>query len=72
MSGKKVICDCGHEGEIVIGTFARCVVKGCDGKPAPRSPAPKGPPVCCDMQMSEFALYGGHGWHCWKCGKLRS
>ena len=33
MSGRRDKAPCGHDGEYVIGTYVRCLTKGCDGQP---------------------------------------
>lgn len=64
-AGRIVIADCGHQGEVVIGTFIRCLTKGCDGKAKPKSnavPTPIDPektePLCRKCGSTNLVFQG--------------
>jgi hypothetical protein len=63
-SGKRVDMPCGHDGHVVIGTFALCSVKGCTGQSCKRCGMGPLQPFVSD-QVPDGTL------SCAACGTLR-
>jgi hypothetical protein len=83
VSGLRATAPCGHAGEVVIGTFIKCLTKGCDG--VPKKPAAAAPtiakthycPSCRSLETERFLIDGSplhvrdkDAWHCWSCGDV--
>lgn len=52
-------------GEVVVGQFAVCRVKGCNGQPGEKCPK------CGSSRVEQFSAPGVPDLtqHCWDCGK---
>jgi len=71
--GRRVTMPCSHPGEVVVGTFAVCTVKGCDGKARPQpSRQRQSCPKCYSLNVEAFeaANCPPGSFHCVDCGKV--
>jgi hypothetical protein len=70
--GRRVMMPCSHPGEVVVGTFAVCTVKGCDGNSKSQpSRQRQSCPKCYSLNVEAFeaANVPTNAMHCRDCGK---
>ena len=74
--GRRATAPCGHEGEVVIGTYVQCRTCDCsDAIPAPIEEDERTRPLCkaCGSKDTEpFATDAFlNCWHCIPCGHVQ-